>query len=108
MRELYEADFHKPRIFAVERVWANASDVVFCAPSRDGRGRRAAVDLVVCFGWGNFFLPLYLFRTYTACCMYEAASCIVCLSVRSRKTYLFIMKEGLESEATETVFYVLQ
>ena len=56
MRELYEADFHKPRIFAVERVWANASDVVFRAPSRDGRGRRAAVDLVVCFGSGNFFL----------------------------------------------------
>ena len=27
----------------------------FCAPSRGGRGRRAAEDLVVCFVWGGFF-----------------------------------------------------
>ena len=24
--------------------------------SRSGRGRRAAVDIVVCFGWGGFFV----------------------------------------------------
>ena len=27
----------------------------FAAPSRVGRGRRASVNFVVCFGWGEFF-----------------------------------------------------
>ena len=36
------------------RVWATAWDVFRRAPSRVGRGRRAAVDLVVCFRWGGF------------------------------------------------------
>ena len=36
-------------------VWATAWDVFRRAPSRVGRGGRAAVDFVVCFGWGGFF-----------------------------------------------------
>ena len=31
----------------------------------------AAVNFVVCFGWGGFFR--FFFRTHTACCKYEAA-----------------------------------
>ena len=50
LRELYEADFHKPVIYGSGRVWANAWDVFRRMPSRVGRGRRAAVALVVCFG----------------------------------------------------------
>ena len=53
--ELYEADFHKPGIYGSGGVWANAWDVFRRAPSRGGRGRRAAVDIVVCFGRGGFF-----------------------------------------------------
>ena len=46
-------------------------------PSRVGRGRRAAVDFVVCFGWGGeffgfFFSSLFFIRTHTACCKHEA------------------------------------
>ena len=53
---MYEADFHKPGIFGGSgRVYPNAWDVFRRVPSRGGRGRRAAVDLVVCFGWGGFF-----------------------------------------------------
>ena len=55
LRELYEADFHKPSIYGIGRIWTNAWDVVFRAMSRGGRGRRAAVDFVVCFGRGGFF-----------------------------------------------------
>ena len=36
-------------------MWANAWDVFRRALSRGGRGRRVAVDVVVCFGWGGFF-----------------------------------------------------
>ena len=48
------------------------------ALSRGGGGRWAAVDFVVCFGSGVFFLfCVVLFfsflRTHTACCKYEAA-----------------------------------
>ena len=45
------------------------------APSRGGRGRRAAVDLVVCFGCGGIsrFFVCFLLRTHAACCKYEAA-----------------------------------
>ena len=56
LRELYEADFHKLGIYGSGRVWANAWDVFRLAPSGGGRGRRAAVDFVVCiFGWGGLF-----------------------------------------------------
>ena len=77
LRELYsyEADFHKPGIYGSRRVWVNARDVLRRAPSRGGRGRRAAVDIVVCFGRGGFFIVLFFsiffLRTRTACCKYE-------------------------------------
>ena len=70
-----EADFHKPGIYGSVRVWANAWDVFRRTPSRDGRGRRAAVDFVVCFGWGGFFcvsffrLVFFFERTRTAASM---------------------------------------
>ena len=54
LRQLYEADFHKPGIYGSGRVWANAWDVFRRAPSRCGRGRRAALDIMVCFGRGGF------------------------------------------------------
>ena len=75
LRELYEADFHTPGIYGRGRVWANVWDVVFRASSRGGRGRRAAVDFVVCFGWGEFlcfvFFRFFLFfeRTRPAASM---------------------------------------
>ena len=53
--ELYEADFHKPGVYGSGRVWANGLDVFRRAPSRVGRGRRAAVAFVVCSEWGGFF-----------------------------------------------------
>ena len=55
-----DADFHKPEIYGGRvRVWAIEWDVFHCTPSRSGRGRRAAVDLVVCFGWGGYFSFLF-------------------------------------------------
>ena len=83
MRELYEADFHKPGIYGSGRVWANAWDVFPRILSRVGRGRGAAVDFVVSFGWGGFFSFIsfvFFIRTHTACCKYEAASCLIYLS----------------------------
>ena len=76
LRELYEADFHELGIYGSGRVWANAWDVFPRVPSRVGRGRRAAVDFVVCFGWGGFFfrvslIRFFFLRTQTACCKYE-------------------------------------
>ena len=73
LRELYVTDFHKPGIYGSGRVWANAWDVFRRTPSRGGRGRRAAVDFVVCFGWGRFFRGFFVFRffflqTQTASC----------------------------------------
>ena len=53
--ELYEADFYKPGTYENGRVWANAWDVSRRIPSRGGRGRRAAVDFVVCFGYSDIF-----------------------------------------------------
>ena len=60
LRELYEADFHKPGIYGTGRVWANAWDVFHRTPSRGDRGRRAAVDFVVCFGCGGIFFVFFL------------------------------------------------
>ena len=58
--------------------WANAWDVFPRMPSRIGRGRRAAVDFVVCLGGADFFFRVFFpdilfLRTHTACCKYEAA-----------------------------------
>ena len=41
------------------RVWANAWDVFPRMRPQVGRGRRAAVDFVVCFGWGGFFFRVF-------------------------------------------------
>ena len=42
-----------------------------------------AVDFVVCFGWGGFFFrvffPIFFLQTHTACCRYEATSCLICI-----------------------------
>ena len=62
MRELYESDFHKPGIYGSGRVWASVWNVFPRMPSRAGRGRRAAVDFVVCFEWGGFFFRVFYFR----------------------------------------------
>ena len=41
-------------------------------PSRSGRGRRAAVDFVVCFGCGGISCFFFLvFLRHTACCKHE-------------------------------------
>ena len=76
LRELYEADFHKPGIYGSGTVWANACVVFPRMPSRVERGRRAAVDFVVCFGWGRrifrvFFSSIFFFfeRTRAAASM---------------------------------------
>ena len=46
-------------------VWTNAWDAFRRAPSRDGRGRRAAVDIVVRFGvrriFSSFFFRFFFF-----------------------------------------------
>ena len=55
LRDLCEADFYKPGIDGSGRVRANAWDVFRRALYRDGRGCRAAVDIVMCFGWGGLF-----------------------------------------------------
>ena len=75
LRDLYEADFHKPGIYGRGRVWANAWDVFRRTSSRGGRGRRVAVDFVVCFGCGGIlcFFSFFFLRAHTACCRYEAA-----------------------------------
>ena len=60
-RELYEADFHKTGIYGSGRVWANAWDVFRRTPFQGGRGRRAAVDFVVCFECSGFRFSLFFF-----------------------------------------------
>ena len=75
LRELYEADFHKLGIDGSGRVWVNVWDVFHSMSCRVGRGRQAAVDFMLCFGWGGifrvFFFDLFCVRTHTACCKYE-------------------------------------
>ena len=66
LRELYEVDFHKLGICASGRVWANAWDVFRSAPSRGGRGRRAAVDFMVCFGCGGFFRVFFFLDFFSS------------------------------------------
>ena len=54
LRKLYEADLTNPVSMEAgeyELTW----DMFRRVPSRGGRGPRAAVDFVVCFGWGGFF-----------------------------------------------------
>ena len=55
---------HKPGIYGSERVWANAWDVVFRAPSPGGRVRWADVGFVVCFRWGEIFFLVFFFRFF--------------------------------------------
>ena len=53
------------------------------APSRVGRGRRAAVDFVVCFGWGGIFRVFFFFeRTRPAVSM--RPPCLIYLSTSNK------------------------
>ena len=61
MRVLYETGLHQPGIYGSVRVWANVWDVLRRTPSRGGRGRRAVVDFVVCFGCDGIF-SCFIFR----------------------------------------------
>ena len=68
LREVYDADFHKPGIYRSGQVLVSACDVFRRTPSRGGRGRRVAVHFVVCFRCGGiscfqWFLH-FLIRTY--------------------------------------------
>ena len=93
LRELYEADFHKFGIYGSVRVWANAWDVFRRTPSRGGRGRRAAVDFVVCF-WVRrdsfcvcIFFPRFFFffeRTRPAASMRPRCLIYLCTSNEAR------------------------
>ena len=49
----------KPGIYGIGTVWANAWDAFHRMPSRVARGRRAAVDFVVCFGWGGVLFRVF-------------------------------------------------
>ena len=44
-------------------MWVNAWDVLFRESSRGGRGRWAAVELMVCFRWGGF-VRFYFFSDF--------------------------------------------
>ena len=77
LRELYAADFHKPGIYASGRVWANAWDVSRRASSRGDRGRRAAVDFVVCFGCGG--IPCFCHFFFFECTRLVASMRPPCL-----------------------------
>ena len=102
LRELYEADFHKPGIYRSGKVWANACDVFRRMPSRIGRGRRAAVDFVVCFGGADFF-PCFFFvffffeRTRPASSMRPHFASF---------TSLLVLRQSRGSEATEVFFFL--
>ena len=96
LREMYEADFHKPGIYGSGRVWANAWDMLRRAQSRVGRGRRAAVDFVVCSGWGGIFSHFFFFeRTRPTGRMRPPLASF---------TSLLVIRQGRERKATEAVF----
>ena len=81
------------------QVWATAWDVFRRAPSRVGRGGRAAVNFVVCFGLGGF-LSVFFF-VFNEARPKERSD-------RRRfwplgQNSLFVMRQGRESEATEAV-----
>ena len=100
LRVLYKADSHKPGIYGSGRAWANAWDVFFRAPSRGGRGRRTAVDLVVRFGGEDFFFvfffPVFFLFEHTRAAASMRQPCLTYLSTSNT--------QGRESEATEAVF----
>ena len=93
-----------PGIYRIGRVRANAWDLFHRMPSRVARGGRAAVDFVVCFGWGGFFRvfffrPFFYFeRTRPAASMRPPLASF---------TSLLVMRQGRGSEATDAVFLPL-
>ena len=54
-----EVDFQNPGIYGSKQIWDIAWNVFRRGPFRGGRGRRADVDFVVCFGWGGFFCVFF-------------------------------------------------
>ena len=69
------ADVDNPASEDASELALNAWDLLHRAASRVGRGRRAVVFWVVCFGCGgiSFLCSLFLLGTHMAYCEYEVA-----------------------------------
>ena len=80
---------------------AEACDVLRRMQFRVGRGRGAAVDFAMGYGWGVFFSVCVCFffflPTHKACCVYE---------ITLPHLSLVVMRQGRWSEATEAIFGV--
>ena len=66
LRELYEANFHKPEIYGIVKVLANAWDVFSSTPFRGGRALRAACEFRDVFGMRRGFFRFLLFFSSNA------------------------------------------
>ena len=101
-----EADSHKPEIYG-GRVQASATewDVFHCTPSRGGRGRRAAVDILRSISWCVFLVSggiLFFFVFFTS----NAHGLLQVRGNLASCTSLLVMSQGRGSEATEAVFFL--
>ena len=73
--------------------------------SRIGRGRRPAVDFVVCFGWGGFFFRFFFLKFFFLERTRPAARMMPSLASFT-SLLIMITGQGRESEATESVFFL--
>ena len=62
-------------------------------PSRGGRGRRAAVDFVVCFEWGGFFFCFFVFSYFFA---FERTRPAASMRRHSSFTSLLVLMSNVE------------
>ena len=98
MRELYEADFHKPGIYDMEAgeygltrgtcVFARRPEVVALAGLlRLSWCVLGGVDFFV-----FFFSTFFFLRTHAAYCKYEATSCLIYISTGNEAVFAFRQK----------------
>ena len=93
--------FHKLGIYGSGRIWANAWDVFRRMTSRGGRGRRAAVDFVLCFGCGGilFFFFVFFFFERTRPAASLRPPCLIHLSTCNEAVFCLQTKKLLHTGA---------
>ena len=91
LRELYEADFHKPGIYGSGRIWAITRGTWFFAHRLEMVAVAGLLRLSWCVLGGVdffvfFFFRLFFFlRTHTAYFKYEATCCLIYISASSQE-----------------------
>ena len=91
------------------QVWVNAWDVFRRTPSRDSRGRRGAVDFLVCFECGGISCDFFSFFCFerTRPAASTKPPCLIYIYISNEAVFCFEAKKPLHTGVRTGCHYLI-